>query len=321
MAAETKVNVITTRKSNKDKIMDYLKENPKQIKTSDLAKTTGIDFKNISRYLKELESEGSILREIVQDGKIRVVNISPITYKESNTTRKNLIRTTYNTHTPERNKERLYDIYFKTDTIENLAKKYEIPKDYLNKIKKKFERLKYPPKIDNNKLVCYQCGKGKDKRLVFHHNHQTDEFIALVCDSCNQKLGNDESIIDSQIKKKLPVQKIRKAEKSESKTSIKKNRGHREVISIEQMGQEVELFGRTIPLDKVREIARETLLGHRVMMEGVKSWLGVWKKRYHEYIIDKPEHFLIDKYEKAQETLEFLYKVEKLFKEITNGKS
>jgi biotin operon repressor len=106
-------------------------------------------------------------------------------------------------------------------------------------------------------------------------------------------------------KNKLPVQKIKKTEKSET---IKENRGHREVISIEQMGQEVELFGRTIPLDKVREIARETLLGHRVMMEGVKSWLGVWKKRYHEYIIDKPEHFLIDKYEKSQETLEFIYK-------------
>ncbi len=125
--------------------------------------------------------------------------------------------------------------------------------------------------------------------------------------------------MSSQKKKtKLPVQKIKKAEKSET---IKENRDHREVISVEQMGQEVTLFGRTIPLDKVREIARETLLGHRVMMEGVKSWLGVWKKRYHEYLEDKPEHFLIDKYEKAQETLNFLYKVEKLFKEITNGKS
>ena len=100
----------------------------------------------------------------------------------------------------------------------------------------------------------------------------------------------------------------------------KENRARQEVMFYEQMSQEVELFGRTIPLDKVREIARETLLGHRVMMEGVKSWLGVWKKRYHEYIEDKPEHFLIDKYEKAQETLEFLYKCEKLFKEITNGK-
>ena len=226
-----------------------------------------------------------------------------------------IIRSVGNIHTPERNKERLYDIYFKTDTIENLAKKYEIPRDYLNKIKSKLKKLKYPPRIEDNKLVCYQCGKENEKRLVFHHNHKTNEYIALVCDSCNQKLENNEGII-------YPLQdNTKKVEKSESKNSIKENRGHREVISIEQMSQEVELFGRTIPLDKVREIARETLLGHRVMMEGVKSWLGVWKKRYHEYIEDKPEHFLIDKYEKAQETLEFLYKVEKLFKEITNGKS
>ena len=122
----------------------------------------------------------------------------------------------------------------------------------------------------------------------------------------------------SQKKTNPPVKKTKKMERSKSE---KGNRDHQEVVFYEHMGQEIKLFGRTIPLDEVREIARETLLGHRVMIEGVKSWLGVWKKRYHEYIVDKPEHFLIDKYKKAQETLEFLYKVEKLFKEITNGKS
>lgn len=106
-----------------------------------------------------------------------------------------VIRSVVNIHTPDRNKERLYDVYFKTDTIENLAKKYDIPKDYLNKIKSKFEKLKYSPRIEGNKLVCYQCGMESKKRLVFHHNHKTNEYIALVCDSCNQKLDNNESVI------------------------------------------------------------------------------------------------------------------------------
>ena len=92
MISENKVKPITTRKTNKEKILDYLKENPKPITTSDLAETTGIDIKNISRYLKALELDESILREIVQDGKIRVVYISLKIHKKSNTTRKNSIK-------------------------------------------------------------------------------------------------------------------------------------------------------------------------------------------------------------------------------------
>ncbi len=109
MISENKVNQITTRKSNKDKIMDYLKENPKQITTSNLAKNTGIDIKNISRYLKELESENSISRKIVQEGKLRLVYISLITRKKNDTTRKNIIKTTDDIPTPK-----------KKDKIENL---------------------------------------------------------------------------------------------------------------------------------------------------------------------------------------------------------
>ena len=124
---------------------------------------------------------------------------------------------------------------------------------------------------------------------------------------------------NSQTKKKIPVKKKEKLE--ESKTSIKENRGHREVISIEQMSQEVELFGRTIPLDKVREIARETLLNHKSMIRGVKYYLGVWRTRYYKYKKTKPEHYLIDEWANAQKTLEFLYKIEKLYGALTNGKN
>lgn len=171
------------------------------------------------------------------------------------------------------------------------------------------------------KTQCQNCEKWIyiDKSLLVKDDKKKDDQRP------NDQKNINHATKPIEVPKKKKIKQVTSLTKNDqttkSKNSIKENRDHREVISVEQMGQEVTLFGRTIPLDKVREIARETLLGHRVMMEGIKSWLGVWKKRYHEYIIDKPEHFLIDKYKKAQETLEFLYKVEKIFKEITNAKS
>jgi hypothetical protein len=191
-------------------------------------------------------------------------------------------------------------------------------------------------------ITCKHCEESQTYTM---RSKKIPERPKTQCQNCEKWIYIDKSLLvkkdqnevdqrpndqknDKQSPK--PIEKPKKPEikqlspltKNDQMTKSKKgNREHQEVRFYEQMSQEIELFGRTIPLDKVREIARETLLGHRVMMKGVKSWLGVWKKRYHEYIEDKPEHFLIDKYEKAQETLEFLYKVEKLFKEITNGKS
>ena len=77
MISENKVNVITTRKSNKEKIMDYFKNNPKRISTTELATETEIGFSNISHYLKQLEVEDKIKRETVQEGKKRFVYVTP----------------------------------------------------------------------------------------------------------------------------------------------------------------------------------------------------------------------------------------------------
>ena len=120
---------------------------------------------------------------------------------------------------------------------------------------------------------------------------------------------------------KKPTPLVKKTKKMERSKSEKGNRDHQEVRFYEQMSQEIELFGRTIPLDKVREIARETLLNHQSLIRGVKYYLSVWRTRYYQYIVDKPEHYLIDEWANAQKSLEFLYKIEELYKEITNGKS
>ena len=194
-------------------------------------------------------------------------------------------------------------------------------------------------------IICKHCGESQTYTM---RSKKIPERPKTQCQNCEKWIYIDKSLLvkkdqneDDQrpndqknIKQATkPVEKPKKPEikqlssltkndqMTKSKNSIKENRDHREVISIEQMSQEVELFGRTIPLDKVREIARETLLKHRIMIKGVKQYLGVWRTRYHEYKIDKPENFLIDEYERAEETLEFLYKIEELYEALTNGKS
>lgn len=88
--------ILTTRKRNDEKIMEYLTDNPNSITTTDLAEKTGIDIKNISRYLKDLETRNLIKRNTIQDGKIRLVYISPTGRKEITTTRKRIIPKTHN---------------------------------------------------------------------------------------------------------------------------------------------------------------------------------------------------------------------------------
>ena len=174
-------------------------------------------------------------------------------------------------------------------------------------------------KIPNRpKTACQNCGKCIyiDRTLLVKDDQKDDD-----------QRPNDQKNIN---KTNKPVEEPKKPEISQQSSltktdqmtkTPKENRMHQEVRFYEQMSQEVELFGRTIPLDIVREIARETLLGHRIMIKGVKQYLGVWRKRYHEYKIDKPENFLIDEYEKAQKTLEFLYTIEEKYKELTNAKN
>ena len=146
-------------------------------------------------------------------------------------------------------------------------------------------------------------------------------WFQLTISQNNMTSSQEKKATNSQ-KKKNTILEV--PEKKNQKQKIQKatleNSNRQEVRFIEQMSQEIELFGRTIPLDRVREIAREILLNHRVLIKGVKYYLGVWRTRYYKYKKTKPEHFLIDEWAKAQETLTFLYEIEKLYKEMTNGK-
>lgn len=169
------------------------------------------------------------------------------------------------------------------------------------------------------KTQCQNCEKWIyiNRELLVKKNDQNE----------NDQRPNDQKD-NKQTNKPVEEPKEQKKRQSSSLTKNdqltkpkKGNRDHQEVKFYEHMGQEIELFGRTIPLDQVREIARETLLNHKSMIRGVKYYLGVWRSRYEDYVESKPEHYLIDEWANAQKTLEFLYKIEKLYKEITNGKN
>ena len=81
---------------NKEKIYNLLLGSGQKLTTSEVSEKTGINIKNISRYLKILENEGKIERKTKQVGKIRYVYIT--TRNEStirnknNTTRKHEIK-------------------------------------------------------------------------------------------------------------------------------------------------------------------------------------------------------------------------------------
>ncbi|KKK96894.1 hypothetical protein LCGC14_2658200 [marine sediment metagenome] len=65
----------TSRRSNKEKIYEFLLKQDKVLTTTEISNGTEIDIKNISRYLKTLESEGLIIRNTVQEGKRRLVYV------------------------------------------------------------------------------------------------------------------------------------------------------------------------------------------------------------------------------------------------------
>lgn len=83
----------------------------------------------------------------------------------------------------------LNDIYFKVDIQEHLAKKYQKTPSYVSQLAKWLKQLEYTPLIKNDKLVCSYCQESETS-LVFHHDHKTNQLIALVCQSCNLKLRN-----------------------------------------------------------------------------------------------------------------------------------
>lgn len=84
----------------------------------------------------------------------------------------------------------LNDVYNQIDCGINIAKKYNVTAGHISQIKKKFSQLKYKPLIKDGKLKCHLC--DNQESLTFHHNHETGEFISILCRVCNRKVGGNE---------------------------------------------------------------------------------------------------------------------------------
>ncbi|BDI54982.1 MAG: DNA-binding protein [Lokiarchaeia virus VerdaV4] len=76
-------------------------------------------------------------------------------------------------------------------TQKEIALKFGISESYISQVAKKIKLLKYAPKFEAGILICTKCEK-QEESLVFHHNHSTGEYIALVCKRCNRLIHTND---------------------------------------------------------------------------------------------------------------------------------
>jgi len=85
-----------------------------------------------------------------------------------------------------------------------IAHEFEVSASYVSQIKNKIRTLKYPPKIVEEEVVCFKCEQKSDD-LCFHHNHTTQEMLAIVCHSCNVRLGDGRNGLEYQDSRIIPM--------------------------------------------------------------------------------------------------------------------
>lgn len=97
----------------------------------------------------------------------------------------------------------LRDICTMNGSNKKIAERYGRTPAYVNSLRKKVESLRYEPRIgDGELLCCYKCGISEreiDSSWIFHHNHKTLEWIAIVCRKCNRELEAEISLIPKKL--------------------------------------------------------------------------------------------------------------------------
>lgn len=81
---------------------------------------------------------------------------------------------------------------------------------------------------------------------------------------------------------------------------------------INGMFNEIQSYGRVIPIDTKQSIVNGVLDNLLNLTKGIKYYLNAWESRYNRYMEEKPENPLIDDYKDMQNTLDFLLKLKKL---------
>ena len=86
------------------------------------------------------------------------------------------------------------------------------------------------------------------------------------------------------------------------------------------LATEVQLLGRTIPLDVKQRIVNTVFENLKNLTKGIKYYLNAWESRYKRYLKEKPGNPLIDEYEDMKETLNILKKLKETKQEFKCAK-
>ncbi|HUW90959.1 MAG TPA: helix-turn-helix domain-containing protein, partial [Candidatus Nanopelagicaceae bacterium] len=125
-----------------------------------------------------------------------------------------------------------------------------------------------------------------------------------LTNSQNNMTSSQEKKTSSQEKNKFlpPEKKNKTAISLEPKLNPKQNIELTNYFN--GLATEIQLLGRTIPLDVKQKIVQEIFENLKNLTKGMKYYLNAWEARYKRYSKEKPENPLIDEYEDMGETLE-----------------
>ncbi len=121
------------------------------------------------------------------------------------------------------------------------------------------------------------------------------------------KSKNELTKTNDQIPKKIDQKNL-----SEKYQESSRLRNSELVNYINGMFNEVQSYGRVIPIDTKQSIVNGVLDNLLNLTKGIKYYLNAWESRYNRYLEEKPNNPLIDDYRDMQHTLDFLLKLKKL---------
>jgi len=97
--------------------------------------------------------------------------------------------------------EILEDICVGKGSNKEIGERYGRTPSYINSIRKKVESMKYEPRIEDSRLVCYKCAVPAigSPNFHLHHNHKNLKWIAVVCPKCNRELESEITFIPKKL--------------------------------------------------------------------------------------------------------------------------
>lgn len=97
---------------------------------------------------------------------------------------------------PARKDPKLIDeILLSNKTDRQIAIDNKATQSYVFQLRQNIQKLHFPPKIVDGKVVCFECGNREP--FVIHHHHPTGIRISLICQGCNHSLEEIPTRIDS----------------------------------------------------------------------------------------------------------------------------